>query len=214
MLAKDLEATMRRLGLLLIVALLLQVKVDGRQVLLPFAAVAAGVLLMRLGPLAGSAGSRRARWSALAAAALVAVMCVVAWLPAQEPGRWTAAVALVMVLGLAHYARLLRWWADAWGWSEAAENLRRAAFLLIVDALIVVVGMGLLLGLGEPATSTHAGPFLPSVVLGRSFEGAGVIAGLVAFTLVWVMAATNLQLGSKAMRAQLAAAPDEPLTPA
>lgn len=214
MLAKDLEATMRRLGLLLIVALLLQVKVDGRQVLLPFAAAAGAVLVWRLRPLAGSTRTRRSLWSVLAAAGLVAAAGVVSWLPSQEPGRWSAAVALLTVLGLAHYARLVQEWAATWGWADAAENLRRAVFLLIVDAAIVVVGLGLLLALGEPATSTHAGPFLPSVVLGRSFEGPGVIAGLVVFTLVWVMAATNLQMGSKAVRAQLAASPDDQLTPA
>lgn len=212
--ARQLEATMRRLGLVLILALLLQVRVDGRQLLLPLFAAAGAWWLRGLRPLVESAEAVRAWRAVVAAAVAVAVVSVVAWLPSQEPGRATAAAALLTLLGLTPYGILFERWTAAQGWAAEADLFRRAWRGLVADAVVLVVGLGLLVALGEPASSTHAGPFLPDVVLGRRFEGPAVVAGLVVFSLMWAGAALTLQVASRTTRERLRALADDVVPPA
>ena len=208
MLAKDLEQLMRRIGLVFILGLVLQLRINGRAVLLPFFAGAMVWLLAKLAPIARSPEAQRALRGAIVCAALVTAAAVIGLLPGMEPGAVSVVVVVLFLTGVAAYAWLLTLWSRAAEWADAERYLHRAWTWLLVDVGATVIAVAALLALGTPGHDGIDGADETNIVLGQHVRGPAAFAVIVVISAIWIFGAVALQMASKRIRTELREQPD------
>jgi hypothetical protein len=203
-----LASRLRRLGLAFIVALLLQVRVDDRLVLLPLAGALVAWALWGLRPLAASPEADRAWRAAFASAVVATAAGAIGLIPAVEPGAVSVVAGICLLLGTISHCSLLALWSRRTGWADAERGFELARRWCTLNVGVSAVALAVLVALGDPAVAGRRGSITPGVVLGRVFEGAMVIVVLVAVSIAWIGAMVALQMANKKVRVGLADQPD------
>lgn len=202
-----LELGMRLLGRAYILGLLLQVRIDGRSILIPLFAVWCCVLLSRLRPhheLSDTAGVRLASGSA----AVVAAGGFLSWVPAVEPGAMGVLLVAGIAVGSAGYASAIEKLCLGRGWTEPAAAARSAVRWLVANTVAIAVAIGALLAFVSTGPADPDSSFTPSVMFGRPIDGVGATAGFLAIVVLWIVATIRLRKASQAIRQRLSAQTD------
>ena len=197
--ATKLATLLRRLGLAYVLTLLLQVRIDGRPVLLGLQALVFVALLWPLRQVAGSPEAQRA-WTAAFGSAVVGVAVgAAALIPAVEPGVASLVGSILLVSGTISYTSLLSHWAHRSGWDDLRAAFDRARAWLAGSLVGIGAAVALLIVLvdrrqpGEPADPTQ-------VLLGRVVDGWGAFVVVIAVSVVWVAGAILLQVANRRAR--------------
>ena len=208
MLAKDLEQQLRRIGLLFIVGLVFQLRVNGRSLLLPVVAGLMAWLLRDLLPLAQSSKAKQALQSTIVTACVVAAVGIIGFIPAVEPGGTAVVVAVLFLSGLWTYTGFWLIWGRAVGWTDAQKYLQRARVWILVDLVLVVLAVAALLALGERGTKGIDGADANNLIFGRHVQGTAPLFVFLAISMAWIVVAIAMQLASKQIRTALRAQPE------
>ena len=203
----QIEQTMRRVGLVYIVGLLLQIRFDGRQVLFPFLAAAVAWLLRDLHPVVVTADERRS-WAYLIGCAYVtAVLAFVALLPIVDPSGPTVVMAILLVVGTVAYVDLLRSWGLREGWADVVAHGRRARGFLFASLAVVVL---LICAAYAFTDRLPDGGDQNTTLLGRHLTTAAILMTFLVVLAMWIPAMVALQQTSRGVRAHLKAGGTDP----
>jgi hypothetical protein len=207
--AADLARHLRRLGFAFIAGLVLQVRVDGRLVALPLAALVVAWALWKLQAIVASPESDRAWRGAFGSAVAAVVVGIAGLVPAVEPGLISVLAGVLLLGGTISHCSLMSLWAHRAGWPDAQHHYERARLWCTANLALSAVGTAALLVLGSrPTSDGDVGTVPPGVVLGRLFEGATVIVVLVAVTVLWVASMVALQMANRRVRTGLGVQPE------
>lgn len=211
MLARDVDQVLRWLAWSFGLALLLQLRIDQRAILLPVFVAAVVWWLVRMRPFA-DAGALRAPWRATVAAAVVSLLASLAALvPALEAGAMNVVIAVAIIVGLATYGRFLQRWAERDGWDDIARGARAARSMAILTLGLLAVSLVLLVAFVSPADADAPAWFAFEPLLGRPIDGWGSWLAVLLITIGWVAALVCVGETSKALRKLLQAEPDRDL---
>lgn len=198
-----LDTALRRIGIVFIVCLLLQVRVDGRLVLLPLEAAAMAWALWGLRPLLGSAEAERAWRGSFGSAVVAGVLGLVGLIPPVERGTIDPLVSILLLFGVISHCSLLSHWARRVGWADAVLRYERARWWCVANLVVVGVGVAALLVSGRRSLGGEEGSVAPGVVAGRVFEGPAVLVAIVVIAVLWIGALVWLQMANRHVRAGL-----------
>lgn len=204
--AGEVEAVLKRIGLVFILGLVLQPRISGRAILLPvFAAVMVWALFGLDGVTTSPEGRRRLR-STTGAVVVVGLLGVAGWL-GVEPGGLSLVTLVAFVAGVVLYAGFARGWSERAGWAEPAEHFGRSRINLIGIAVTTVLALVAVLAFAD---RPPAGPDPDwwNLVAGREVGNAWVIAFFLLIFIGWVGACVELERGAKGLRRHLAEDPE------
>jgi hypothetical protein len=205
--AGEADRALRRIGRVFILGLVLQPRISGQAVLLPIFAAAMVWALWGLEPVATTPAGRKRLARTAGTAVIVTLLGLAGWVGA-EAGGLSLVVLIAFVVGVSHYASFARGWAEQAGWSAAADHFRRSRVNLWGVAITTAFALAAVLAFAQ-RSGPGPEPEWWNLVVGREVGNAWVIGFFVLIAVGWIGACIELEKGAKALRAALAADPDE-----
>lgn len=206
--SRELERTLRTIGLLFFATIVLGIRIDGRPMLsIPLAAAAVPVIV-RLSRAAPTQRSKKLLGVAASAAASVAVAgALMWWSPAF--GAANVVSTLATGLGMAAYAISMASWCTTLGWEHPADAYRRSARLLVLASAGLVIGLVVLLAFVQRA-HTEPNPDIgmaPTSLFGRPLDGTGTVVVAIVLSIFGLVGTIHLGVAARALREGLTRTP-------